>query len=49
LDFSTVFFFLKSKIISVASNPPPRGPSVCIYVPSDNSVVLNNSEKYIVG
>jgi hypothetical protein len=32
LDFWTVFF-LQSKVISLASNPQPGGPGLCIHVP----------------
>jgi hypothetical protein len=32
LDFVTIFF-LQSKVVSLASNPQPGGPGLCIYVP----------------
>jgi hypothetical protein len=32
LDFATVIF-LQSKVVSLASNPQPGGPGLCIYVP----------------
>jgi hypothetical protein len=33
LDFATIILFLQSKIVSLASNPKPGGPGLCIYVP----------------
>jgi hypothetical protein len=33
LDFAKIFFFLQSKVVSLASNPQPGGPGPCIYVP----------------
>jgi hypothetical protein len=32
LDFTTIFF-LHSRVLSLAANPKPGGPCLCIYVP----------------
>jgi hypothetical protein len=37
LDFATVFFFYSARSISLASNPQPGGPGLCIYVPRGQS------------
>jgi hypothetical protein len=39
LDFVTIFF-LQSKVVSLASNPQPGGPGLCIYAPSDREAQI---------
>jgi hypothetical protein len=39
LDYETIFF-LQSKVVSLASNPQPGGPGLCVYAPSDRVAQL---------
>jgi hypothetical protein len=40
LDFAAIFFFIQSMIVSLASNPQPEGPGICIIIPSDTVAQL---------
>jgi hypothetical protein len=40
LDFTTVFFFLQSKVVSLVSKPQPGGPDLCTYGPRDRVAQL---------
>jgi hypothetical protein len=33
MNFATIFFFLQSMVVILASNPQPGGPGLCSYVP----------------